>query len=247
MSATNRGGKRSPADNYPTLPFCIHRIIEALDLPRGRWYEPCAGEGMLIHAVQDKLAGIEWFANEPRVEALRLLSELVPTSRITQSDYLRLEAGPDDISVVITNPPFRIAEDFIHKTLAMFPRAHVVVLLRLEFIAPASKNNRRHKLMTTYAPDIYVLPNRPGFREDTGKRTPKKGSSDASEYCWICWRPVPRARQFGTYRILPITPLVERRQSAALVAQIVREQSEIHAGGNGHDPCGSILSFPGPG
>jgi len=247
MSATKRGGKRSPADDYPTPDFCTRRIVETLDLPKGRWYEPCAGEGAIIHAVEDKISGLTWFANEPRLEAMSFLCELVSEDRITRSDYLRLDACPNDVSVVITNPPFRIAEGVIHKTLSVFPRAHVVLLLRLEFIAPASKNNYRHNLMTTYAPDIYVLPNRPGFREDTGKRAAKKGSTDSSEYAWLHWKPAPRARRSGKCMILPLTPLAERKRSAALVAQIVRSQSAIRDGESGLVLCGSSSRSRVPG
>jgi hypothetical protein len=44
MSSTNRGAAREPADNYPTPSWCVRRLLEAVELPPGRWLEPACGE-----------------------------------------------------------------------------------------------------------------------------------------------------------------------------------------------------------
>ena len=55
MSSTHRGAERRPADFYATPHWTVRRLLEALPLPGGVWFEPCAGEGDIIKAVNAKL------------------------------------------------------------------------------------------------------------------------------------------------------------------------------------------------
>src|SRR5260370_38158480 len=71
--------------------------------------------------------------------------------------------------------------------------ARVVLLLRLNFLATSS----RSRFMRTYAPDIYVPPQRPSFN---GRGT------DSQEYAWLVWGlPVSRRRNTGIVRVLADT------------------------------------------
>ena len=226
MSSTRRGGKRSPSDNYPTPAFCVHRLLDRVPLVGdGIWYEPCAGEGAIIRAVESwrsgRLEGIDWYANELRSEAVPTLEKVVPRERITVGDYRDIlfppltnaiglerpwdEAAPNsqDVSVVITNPPFRLAMDVINQSLTSFPHASLVLLLRLNFLG----SEDRQPFHRDFAPDVYVLPNRPSFRPSARG----KHSTDSPEYAWFCWGPSPRRRAVGEYQILDTTPLEERR------------------------------------
>lgn len=165
------------------------------------WYEPCAGDGAIIQAANS--GGVvpkTWYANELREDMRGELERHVPPAAVTIGDYLGpVELPPrDDVSVVITNPPYRIAWEVLHKSLTEFPRSHVVLLLRLNFVA----SQVRHGFMTTYTPDIYVLPNRPSFRG--------RGKTDSPEYAWFVWGPAPRARTRGRIEVLALTSRAER-------------------------------------
>ena len=191
-----------------TPPWCVHRLLERLELPRGLWYEPCAGEGAIVQAVGRHHPTVEWWLNELRPETEDVLRRLDPMARITIGDYLDsgLELPPrDQVKVVITNPPYRVAWELLHKTLKEFPNAHVVLLLRVNFIA----SQTRHGFMNRYMPDVYVLPNRPGFKG--------WGKTDSPEYGWFYWRPIPRARTTGKLQLLELTSKEERKQDAAVM------------------------------
>lgn len=208
MSSTKRGGQRTEADAYPTPPWCVHRLLDRVSFPtNGHWYEPCAGEGDLIGAVESwhRLKGLtpihEWRANELRDTRLLLRKHVPADDYITIGDYLDPALTlPRDVGVVITNPPYRIAWELLHKSLREYPDAWVVLLLRLNFIS----SQHRHSFMSQYMPDTYVLPNRPGFKG--------WGKTDSPEYAWFVWNPSPRARTHGKIELLDLTPLEERRR-----------------------------------
>ena len=170
MSATNRGGTRRDADYYPTPAWCVDRLLEAVDLPRGEWLEPCAGDGAIMRAVDAQ----DWDDHHDMVWTTVDIREESGADII--ADYLWMgcpELGDKRFDVAITNPPFGHAEEFVHASLA---RADIVVmLLRLSWLA----SERRAPFMRQNPPSVYVLPNRPSFTGD--------GSTDAADYGWFIW------------------------------------------------------------
>lgn len=194
MSATNRGAVRHKDDFYQTPSWCVHRLIERLDLPVGTWLEPCAGDGAIVRAVNEKIGGIEWVTNDLR-KRKGIAHNL---------DYLANAHGNTfrGFSVLITNPPFSLAMEFITAALAnASSEATVAMLLRLNFLA--SETRRNFFAANGWMPDVYVLPNRPSFTDD--------GKTDATEYAWFVW-PEDRGkwRDEGRIAVLESTPAEER-------------------------------------
>jgi len=187
MSATNRGGKRSEADNYPTPPWCVQRLVEAVELPAGNWLEPAAGDGAIIRAVGRR--DVRWTACEIRTDMRPIPRKVVRDGRVLIGDFLLRPPAADArrarFDVAITNPPFRQAQEFID---ACLKQANIVaMLLRLNYLA----SKKRWRFMTSNAPDVFVLPSRPSF---TGAGT------DSIEYAWFLW-PNVRRRE-GRIRVL---------------------------------------------
>jgi len=213
MSSTNRGGQRSPSDNYPTPTFCVHRLLEGAELPGGLWYEPCAGEGAIIAAVNEVRNDVQWVANEIRKgghhELMRRLGHL-PSFQANCGDALDDFAFPDrKVDVVITNPPFFLAMELIQTLMRQFPHAHVVQLLRMNFWG----TKKRQPFFEKYPPDMYVLPNRPSFKGE--------GKTDSIEYAWFVWEPAPRAREFGRVKVLPLTHRADQATPAITGTEFV--------------------------
>ena len=208
MSSTKRGGQRSPSDNYPTPHWVTNRIIDRLctKLPMsGIWYEPCAGDGSLIHPFTVRKLCPTWWANEIREEERPRLSVSVPRAGVVTTGDILDPSTPlppkDQVQVVITNPPYRIAWELLHKMLREFPDSHIILLLRVNFIA----SQGRYGFMSQYMPDVYVLPNRPGFKG--------WGKTDSPEYGWFHFPPSPRARTEGKIELLALTSREERRRA----------------------------------
>ena len=196
MSSTNRGSLRAVSDYYRTPAWAVHRILEALpaSMRRGVWMDPCAGEGSIIQAAQGVLDGIQWKAIELRDECRDQL-EAIPDCSVTIDNYLRQQPS-GHVDVVLMNPPYRLAEEFI--VHAMKHARFVVVLLRLNFLGA----EKRSELLRAWAPDVYVLPNRPNF-------IPGQSGTDSIEYAWMVWdSSLPRA--VGTVQVLPPSSKAER-------------------------------------
>lgn len=180
--------KRDPFDYYPTPAWCVDRFLEADVLPRtpGVWLEPSAGDGAVLRAV-DAFRAVEdstvvkyeprWVAYEiqPRFEESLLASSTSPQVEIDNFLDLgsRIHLGFTP-SVIIGNPPYSFAMDFVKKSIEL-KAAFICFLLRISFLGSAERSS----FMRANMPDVYMLPNRPSFRA---------GGSDTSEYGWFVWR-----------------------------------------------------------
>lgn len=193
MSATNRSNKRRSGDWYPTPRFCSHRLLDEVSLPDGCWLEPAAGTGTLIQAINGHNSVTPtWDACEVSFWAYQALKPLC--NNLIIGDFLRSDFEVGKYSVVITNPPYSQAMEFIEKGLSLKPEV-LALLLRVNFLG----SGERCSFLRHNAPDIYVLPNRPSFAF--------KGT-DACEYAWFLWGKEPK--EHGKLRVLQHTPKGQR-------------------------------------
>lgn len=218
MSATNRGGQRSPADFYATPAWCVRRFLERCTLPRGRWLEPTAGEGHLLRAVASVRPALDWTAVELRPECAPLLDATGARVRVgnflsADREWLGLH-GAEEFDVAIGNPPFRYALECIEAARRV--ARITAMLLRLDFL----ESDERAEFLRAWTPDVYVLPDRPSF---TGEGT------DSTAYGWFVWRWGWRTST-AELHILDSTPLAERKAPTLyqLPAPVV-EQRELFA------------------
>lgn len=150
MSATNRGAVRSEYDFYATPKEPIEKILAEIDFSSiSSFVEPCRGDG----AIYDYIGCEKDYAE-------------IRESR----DYLKMGFNCD---LIITNPPFSIALDFLEKSLK--EAKTVVYLLRLNFLGSQKRKEFWQKNPPTH---LFTLSKRPSF---TGKGT------DATEYAWFVW------------------------------------------------------------
>lgn len=188
MSATNRGAIRVANDAYSTPGYTIEPLLDIVYIPHvSSFLEPCRGRGHIY----DRIKCHRRFHAE--------LAEGV--------DYLSY-VPPDRINVIITNPPFSLALDFLKKSLS---EAEVVIyLLRLNFL----ESMERHDFWKMNRPThLFALSRRPIFvwvckgRKVDGVQQKGCGAmyepestrvcevcggkvapgSDATGYGWFCW------------------------------------------------------------
>lgn len=217
MSSTARGGQKSPADNYPSPNWTIHRFLDRFVVHHPElgdlWLEPGAGEGNLIHATQEWTEAkqpwrkITWDACDIRVEVEPFLDNL-GVRNISIGDYFVNGPPTDDkYDMIITNPPFSLAMPFINRSLEANTR-FVVMLQRLNFMGSIN----RHAFMQRYHPDLYILPNRPSFKAT--------GATDSIEYAWFVWDKENLQRSSGTHYLLDTTPKADRKAEHERLKQL---------------------------
>lgn len=171
MSSTNRGAQRAELDTYPTPDWLTQAILQVLGkrLPSGSVdvFEPaCGSKQAIVQAVKS-----EW----PKAQVT--CSDIIePWS----ADFLTLSPEPR-FDLIITNPPFSLAMEFIERAF-QWRRSDdsiVAMLLRLNFLG----SKRRAPWLRAHMPSVYVTPKRPSFSVN------KKGKlgTDSVEYAWFVW------------------------------------------------------------
>ena len=172
MSRTKGTGdpNRHANDEYITPDWCVRRLLEKFPVePASICWDPCASRGELITAARGCIPN-SWFATEINPDHKDALQKVVPDAEIR--NFLEMEPFEESSKglVIITNPPYFLAEEFIKHSLKF--ATTVVMLLRLNFLA----SKTRRGWLAGERPEVLVLPNRPSF---DGKGT------DGCEYGWF--------------------------------------------------------------
>ncbi len=183
MSRQVNGVRLNDTDFYPTPLWCI----ENLDIDWTKFataHEPCRGDGRLQN----------W-----------LISKGLPTTYTEISEGLDFFDWNQKTDLIITNPPFSLAKEFIDHSLKN--AKCVIMLLRLNFLASI----KRYEWWSSVPPTaLYVLSKRPSF---TGSGT------DATDYAWFVWDTtgiIPA----GVHFVAPPTTEQTKRDNASCKAAI---------------------------
>lgn len=183
MSSTNRGTVRNPSDRYLTPAWAVRAILPHVLTPThsGAVLDPCCGDGGLLtvvheHAPKAHLHGIE-LDEAYAFEAVRRLADA--RQDIAHADALTWDGPQWDCDLVLTNPPYSLAMDFVRRALDMMADRErintIAMLLRLAFLEGAKRAGFHHDNPS----DVYVLSKRPSFTGD--------GKSDSCAYAWFVW------------------------------------------------------------
>lgn len=176
MSATNRGSKRIESDYYATPIDAIYKLLGNYRVANSNdvILEPSAGNGIIIKALRAAgYAGNTIHAIEIREEEKSNLESVADSVKI--GDFLDADPGVK-YDVIIGNPPFSLAQEFIDKSLSLLkPGGRLIFLLRTNFL----ESQKRFEWWQDKTPTrLFVLSKRPSF---TGKGT------DATSYSWFVW------------------------------------------------------------
>lgn len=230
MSAKGRGADVVESEFYPTPAWCTRRALEALGLDSGlEWLEPCAGDGAIVNIVNEFYCSSDIVAGD-----VRLIERGTASQHYPYTDFHQFTRSFD---AVITNPPFSLAPELIRHFL---PRCDwLILLLRASFRLSEWRHNMPDEYKLPQRPEFVASlsckkrdaagksvagcgwSHKQPIADERPKACPLCGSpsgrwvqcstTDASEYSWFVWTP-ERNRGAGTTRVLPDTPLEERRE-----------------------------------
>lgn len=158
-------------DFYATPPEAVAAFLRAERpfLPSVLW-EPACGDGAIVLPL--RAAGY-------RVHATDLVSRGCPDSRAGE-DFLMPFPVPPDLGGVVTNPPFKLAREFVERGLLVAP--YVAMLLRLGFLEGA---DRRPWFERGCLARVHVSSRRLPMMHRDGWEGKKSGSS--MSFAWFVW------------------------------------------------------------
>jgi hypothetical protein len=111
-------------------------------------------------------------------------TDLVPYDSPDQDesgwDFLLEQQLPIGVEAIITNPPFKLAGEFVEHAIRLCPR--VFMLLRLAFL----ESERRTPILDSgNLARVYVFKSRLPMMHRAGWQGPRASSSKA--FAWFCW------------------------------------------------------------
>jgi hypothetical protein len=156
-------------DLYQTPVVAVEALLRAEALPHRLW-EPAAGRGAIVNVL--RAAGHEVLASD--------LVDYGDPTHFARRDFLLERKVPDGCQCIITNPPFRLANEFVEHALNLHPR--VVMLLRLAFL----ESDRRSDILENRGlARVHVFRRRLPMMHRDAWEGPKAGSAMA--FAWFCW------------------------------------------------------------
>lgn len=159
-------------DLYETPAEAVRALLSAEKLPQYIW-EPACGPGAIVSVL--RAAG-----------HTVLGSDLVDYGNPTcfhGRDFLMELKAPERTEAIVTNPPFKLAGEFVVHALDLVPK--VIMLLRLAFI---ESERRRPILDTGHLARVHVFRNRLPMMHRAGRGTQvAKTNSSAMAFAWFVW------------------------------------------------------------
>lgn len=158
MSSTGRGAIRHPDDYYATPAWCTRAILTRLDVRGKVVLEPACGSGAIIRelvAAGASVFGVELDAERAQASCAARAIEVYCDDFLAPRSALM--PRPD---VIITNPPFSLAMEFVQRSLDVVREGGTVcMLLRLAWLA----SDGRSEWLRANTPSVNVLSTRPSF------------------------------------------------------------------------------------
>jgi hypothetical protein len=161
-------------DNFPTPPWAVRGFIESQlsgshDLSKSSCLEPACGQGYMSEALK------EYFAKVVSFDVIDY-----GYGDMTQTDFLNNSLDDNSFDWVITNPPFKAAEDFIFEAQRV-ARIGVAMLVRTVFIESVGRYER---LFCKKQPSFFAQ-----YVERVAmvKGRLDRKASTATGYGWIVW------------------------------------------------------------
>lgn len=169
--------KRADLDYYATNPEAVEKLLIACSFKADSILEPCVGGGNISRV-------IESFYPSADLDNVDLVDR--GFSNTIVGDYLEMPFNRQ-YDLIITNPPYYLATEFIIKSLSLInQKGHVAMFLKINFL----EGKKRKELFDLYPPKyIYVFRNRMATWHNGNEVNPATGKKWMTTFChaWFVW------------------------------------------------------------
>jgi hypothetical protein len=166
------GVAQDSRDDFPTPPWATRALLTHVLEDFGPFdvqsvLEPACGAGYMARPLSERFGQV-------------LASDIHPYGFGSVRDYLTVPYEANAVDWVITNPPFRLAEDFVQRSLIV-ARKGVAILARTVFIESVG---RYRNLFLPHPPCRFAQ-----FTERVPMIKGKldRAASTATGYAWLVW------------------------------------------------------------
>jgi hypothetical protein len=177
--------QRRANDSYQTPPEIVAPLLDLVDWSRVRSFlEPCRGDGHIFDAAESAIAFcdvIDGPRPPPSIEWCELRDG---------RDYF--DRPPFPVDLIITNPPFTLALEFLRKSLE--EAATVIYLLPLGFL---SSTERREFWAANPPTNLITISKRPCFVWVCAKRDCHGSAPPGTPECPACGGRLRRQTDFS--------------------------------------------------
>lgn len=173
---TGSGTVRAPLairgdDLYETPPVAVQALLKVEPVPMTVW-EPACGPGSIVRELR---------ASGRAVIATDLVAYGCDDSAARQ-DFLMERSAPSGVPAIVTNPPFKLAEEFAAHANTLVPE--VYMLLRLAFLEGLRWNDRG---LADGLARVWIFAPRLPFMHRHNYEGPKNSNS-GMPFAWFVWR-----------------------------------------------------------
>lgn len=158
----------SKAHFFATHPDATRALLSVEEFPGVVW-EPACGRGDMARVLIEQPC-VKWV----------WASDVAHRGYGSEVDFLEVTELPRTIDHVVTNPPYKLAEEFVQRALSLDPPGKVAMLLRTVWLEGAG---RRERLWSRRPPArVWVFSRRPLFARDGGE-----WQSGLISFAWFVW------------------------------------------------------------
>ena len=163
--------EREKDDFYATPPLAVKELMKLEKFNNNIW-EPCCGMNHITNILRE---------NKYTVRTSDIVDR-VNDGNIEIIDFLNCNEKWD--GDIVTNPPYKLATEFVYKTLETIKEGNkVAMFLKLTFL----ETQKRKELFIKHPPKIvYVSSSRLGCSQ-TGDFDGNGNTISAIAYCWFIW------------------------------------------------------------
>lgn len=163
---------RDAPDDFPTPPWATRALIEHVIGSNGldelTCLEPACGAGHMVTVLKEYFGEVRF-------------ADAYDYGYGPVRDYLTYPYETNAVDWVITNPPFRLAEDFVDRSIDV-ARVGVAVLVRTVFLESVGRYRRlfERNPVSVFAQFVERVPMVRGRLDEK--------ASTATGYAWLVWR-----------------------------------------------------------
>jgi len=165
--------ERAENDFYATDPKSVLSLLKLEDFNDGTILEPCCGQGHISKILKENTNSNVYSSDLINRGYGNETIDFFKTNENIKYDY------------VITNPPFKLAKEFISKSLKITNKK-VAMFLKIQFLEGQS---RKEWLQKSPLKTVYVFSKRQNIWTNGENINPNTGKKWANTmcFCWFVW------------------------------------------------------------